>query len=83
MADERRLSLRECDSAQRIQQAIDELAPRGGRLILPELALTLDRGLELRSDVELVGQGRGTVPARATGVAAFFFCVRAHYVTVR
>ncbi len=52
---ERRLTPGEASSAARIQVAIDELAGTGGRLVLPEMTLTLDRGLCLRSGVELTG----------------------------
>jgi len=54
--------------ARDIQAAIERLPEGGGRVVLPALDLTLDRGLRLRSGVELVGQGRSTVlrhaPAR-------------------
>ena len=64
---ERRLTPGEASSAARIQVAIDELAGTGGRLVLPEMALTLDRGLCLRSGVELTGQGAGTVLRKGEG----------------
>ena len=64
---ERRLTPGEASSAARIQVAIDELAGTGGRLVLPEMALTLDRGLSLRSGVELTGQGAGTVLRKGEG----------------
>jgi len=64
---ERRLSLEEAGSAAQIQQAIDEAALGGGRLVLPEMELTLDRGLRLRSGVELVGQGERTVLRKGPG----------------
>ena len=54
-------------SASAIQQAIDSLGPQGGRVVLPEIELTLDRGIELRSNVELVGQGPGTLLRKAQG----------------
>jgi hypothetical protein len=54
-------------SAASIQQAIDALGPAGGRVVLPEGEFTLDRGLELRSRVELCGQGQGTVLRKAPG----------------
>jgi len=47
-------------SAQAIQRVIDGLGPSGGRVILPEMDLVLDRGVELCSNVELVGQGAST-----------------------
>ena len=58
---ERKLSPGDCSSARALQACIDDLGPRGGRLVLPAATLTLDRGLELRSNVELVGQGPRTV----------------------
>ena len=64
---ERKLSLAEVGSAAQIQQAIDEIARGGGRLVLPEMELTLDRGLTLRSGVELVGQGEKTVLRKGPG----------------
>ncbi len=51
----------ECTDAAAIQAAIDRLALSGGILQLPELDLTLDRGLELRSGVELRGCGARTI----------------------
>ena len=62
-----RLSPTETTSAAAIQQAIDSLGHEGGRIILPKIELVLDRGLELRSNVELVGQGRGTLLRKAPG----------------
>jgi len=67
MSEERVLTPSQCGCAADIQQAIDQLAPTGGRLVLPELELTLDRGLELASNVELVGQGDATVLRKAPG----------------
>ena len=64
---ERKLSLAEAKSAAQIQQAIDEVARQGGRLVLPEMELILDRGLTLRSGVELVGQGERTVLRKGPG----------------
>lgn len=64
---ERRLSLREAGSAAQIQQIIDAVARKGGRVVLPEMELTLDRGLALRSGVELVGQGEKTVLRKGPG----------------
>ena len=54
-------------TAESIQAAIDQLAGEGGRVVLPEMDLTLDRGLELRSKVELVGQGSKTVLRKGPG----------------
>jgi len=67
MTTERVLKPVECQSAARIQEAIDSLGPTGGRVVLPALDLVLDRGLELRSRVELAGQGLGTVLRKAAG----------------
>ena len=62
-----RLTISEAISAASIQRAIDSLDGIGGRLVLPRLELELDRGLELRSGVELVGQGEGTILRQAPG----------------
>lgn len=62
-----RLTVAEATSASAIQRAIDSLARSGGRVTLPEMECTLDRGLELRSNVELVGQGQGTLLRVARG----------------
>ena len=59
-------STKACSAAD-IQQAIDDLGEKGGRVVLPEMELILDRGLELRSNVELVGQGQGTLLRKAPG----------------
>jgi hypothetical protein len=61
------LSRSQAASAAAIQEAIDSLGAEGGRVTLPEMELTLDRGLELRSGVELVGQGKKTVLRKARG----------------
>ena len=50
----------ECTSAAAIQAAIAAAAP-GEVVQLPELDLTLDRGLEIPSGVELRGRGQHTV----------------------
>ncbi|MCK5845273.1 MAG: right-handed parallel beta-helix repeat-containing protein [Victivallales bacterium] len=56
----------ECVDAVAIQTAIDALPSEGGGVIqLPELDLTLDRGLELRSGVELRGYGEKTILRKA------------------
>ena len=55
------------DSAAKIQAAIDGLGKTGGRIVLPEMDLTLDRSIELRSGVELVGQGEGTILRKGAG----------------
>jgi hypothetical protein len=67
MLKEHQLTRVEAGSASAIQQAIDSLGPGGGRIVLPEIDLVLDRGLELRSNVELVGQGRETCLRKARG----------------
>ena len=67
MPSQRRLTPAEAASAAQIQRALDQLAPEGGRLILPSMDLTLDRGLRLHSGVELVGQGRTTVLRKGPG----------------
>ncbi len=54
-------------SAAAIQQAVDGLGPPGGRVVLPAMELELDRGIELGSNVTLVGQGRDTVLRKAKG----------------
>ena len=61
------LGAAEATTASAIQQALDSLGDEGGRVVLPEMELTLDRGLALRSNVELVGQGAGTVLRMARG----------------
>jgi len=50
-----------------IQAAIDALPPDGGRIVLPAGEIVLDRGIALRSGVELVGQGTNTVLIKAPG----------------
>ena len=64
---ERKLTLDEAGSAAQIQREIDEIAREGGRLVLPEMELVLDRGLILRSGVELVGQGKKTALRKGPG----------------
>lgn len=54
-------------SASGIQTAIDSLGKAGGRVTLPEMELTLDRGIALPSNVELVGQGTKTLLRKAPG----------------
>jgi hypothetical protein len=61
------LTPKEASSAAAIQQAIDSLGKEGGRVTLPEMELCLDRGIELHSNVELVGQGQGTLLRKAPG----------------
>ena len=54
-----KLTVEEATDAAAVQAAIDRVAALGGgRVVLPEMTVTLDRGIELRSDVELTGQGR-------------------------
>jgi len=62
-----RLTGSESFSASSIQGAIDRLPPDGGRVILPAVELYLDRGLELRSNTELIGQGKSTILRKAEG----------------
>ncbi len=65
---ERELSLEEVGSAAQIQVIIDEVAVRGGgRVVLPAMELELDRGLILRSGIELCGQGDDTVLKKGPG----------------
>jgi hypothetical protein len=64
---ERLLTPEEAGSAARIQQAIDAFGRSGGRLVLPAMDLTVDRGLNLRSGVELVGQGERTILRKGPG----------------
>jgi hypothetical protein len=65
---ERKLSLEEAGSAASIQVIIDEVAEvGGGKVVLPEMELELDRGLILRSGIELCGQGEGTVLVKGAG----------------
>lgn len=63
------ISLRTSDlaSAEDLQKAIDALGPEGGRIELPAVKLELDRGIELRSNVELVGRGRNTILRKLPG----------------
>lgn len=67
MKQELQLTPAQAASAADIQRAIDGLGPEGGRVLLPEMELVLDRGLELRSNVELAGQGQGTLLRKAPG----------------
>jgi hypothetical protein len=62
-----RLTNEDACSAAAIQRQIDALESTGGRLVLPVMDLILDRGLQLRSGVELVGQGEDTVLRAAPG----------------
>ena len=65
---ERRLSLAECGSAAAIQVAIDGMGMAGGgKVVLPEMEIVLDRGLILRSGVELCGRGDSTVLVKGPG----------------
>jgi hypothetical protein len=61
------LTLAQTTSAADIQRAIDALGPDGGRVVLPAVEVELDRGLELRSNVTLEGQGRATLLRKAPG----------------
>ncbi len=51
----------ECTHAGAIQSALDRLALNGGTVRLPDLDLTLDRGLRIPSGVALCGRGDRTV----------------------
>ena len=64
---ERILSIEEAATAARIQLALDEMIGTGGRLVLPEMTLELDRGLQLPSGVTLAGQGPATVLRKGPG----------------
>ncbi len=66
MESEIKFKREDARSAAEIQAAIDSLK-QGGRVILPEMDLTLDRGIELRSGIELVGQGEKTVLRKGSG----------------
>ena len=68
MSREITLSSEQAATARQIQSHIDALASDGGgKIILPAMDLTLDRGLTLRSGVELTGQGEGTVLRKGPG----------------
>ena len=68
MSRERQLTANEAGSAAAIQRAIDAVGDGGGgKIILPEMELELDRGLRLRSGVELIGQGEKTVLRKGPG----------------
>lgn len=67
MTAEIQLTRGEAGSAQAIQDAIDALGEAGGRVILPATEIVLDRGIELRSNVALIGQGRDTVLRKDRG----------------
>jgi len=73
--NELRLRAAEATSAVAIQEAIDSLGPEGGRVVLPEMDITIDRGIALRSGVELTGQGRRTIlrhaPARVYPLSGY------------
>lgn len=62
------LTVEDAADAAAIQAAIDQVAAQGGgQVALPEMDVTLDRGLELRSGVELSGQGDRTVLHKGPG----------------
>jgi hypothetical protein len=70
------LDLSEVGSARQLQTVIDDFAVSGGgRLLLPAMDLTLDRGLALPSGIELVGQGPTTIlrkgPSRIYPLAGY------------
>jgi len=56
-----KLNIKQCRSARDIQSAIDSLKESGGKIVLPELDLTLDRGLELYSGITIEGQKEKTI----------------------
>ena len=57
----------EAASAAEIQRAIDSLGDEGGQVVLPAVDCILDRGLQLKSGVKLVGQGEATILRKAPG----------------
>ena len=62
------LTAAQAATAKQIQQALDETAATGGgRVVLPPMDVTLDRGLSLSSGIELVGQGAETVLRKGPG----------------
>jgi len=63
----RKLKPDEANSALAIQQALDSVWEEGGKVILPELDVTLDRGIELYSHVALCGQGEKTILRKGPG----------------
>tara|TARA_B100000686_G_scaffold76846_1_gene82855 strand:- start:432 stop:824 length:393 start_codon:yes stop_codon:yes gene_type:complete len=68
MSSDVQLDVEQASSARLIQQQIDLVAQAGGgRVVLPAMELTLDRGLALRSHVELVGQGEQTLMRKGLG----------------
>ncbi len=68
MATTRDLTPAEAGSARQIQKIIDEVAAAGGgKVVLPPMDLTLDRGLALASGIELIGQGTDTVLRKGPG----------------
>ena len=65
---DRTLGREEAVNAAAIQRIIDEAAADGGgKVVLPAMELVLDRGLILRSGVELWGQGEDTVLVKGAG----------------
>ena len=61
------IELTDAGRAVEIQEAIDALPPEGGTVVLPELDIELDRGLEVQSGVTLRGQGAATVLRKGPG----------------
>jgi len=56
----------ECQSAEQIQNVINMASEQGGgQIVLPELNLTIDRGLRLYSNITLKGQGDKTILRKA------------------
>ena len=65
---DRTLAREEAVNAAAIQRIIDAAAADGGgKVVLPAMELVLDRGLILRSGVELCGQGEETVLVKGAG----------------
>ena len=65
---DRTLGREDAVNAVAIQRIIDEAAADGGgKVVLPAMELVLDRGLILRSGVELCGQGEDTVLVKGAG----------------
>lgn len=62
------LTRTQANSAEKIQHAINQVYKRGGgRVVLPAMDVTLDRGIELLSNVELAGQGEKTILRKGPG----------------
>lgn len=55
-----KLKISDCTTATQIQSYIDSLT-EGGSIIFPETLIDLDRSIELRDGVQLIGQGEKTI----------------------